>query len=223
MSGRLSKNILLALQQANYERIVQYIVNTCEAIVNDYEQINKKLPNNENQIRTIMLEEYMDNNHIRAEHGMSEYSFTPETMENYDGNGNYIGRADIRVKLKTDFEKREAYYIVECKRIDGKGELNKKYVGEGVARFITQKYSSYYGKNIMLGFVINQINISNNATLIEGIQNADHNHYMHGSFDLTVKGSKSEVYKCCYQLGDRDLELRHIFVDYSSIVESGHI
>lgn len=43
---------------------------------------------------------------------------------------------------------------IECKRIDGTADLNKKYVKEGVARFVTQKYSSYYGRNVMLGFVV---------------------------------------------------------------------
>jgi len=219
MSGRLNKNILLALQQANYEQIVQYIVEICEAVANDFEFMNRRLPNNENQIRTIILEEYLDNDEIRRKHGMSEYSFSPETMENYDGNGNYIGRADIRIKLKTDFEKREAYYIVECKRLDGKMSLNKKYVGEGVSRFITKKYSSYYGKNIMLGFVIKQIDISNNAVLIERYQNTDNSENMYGSFDLVAKRSKSEVYKCQYKIEKGDLELRHIFIDYSGIIE----
>lgn len=138
----------------------------------------------------------------------------------YDGNGNYIGRADICIKLKSDFEKREAYYIVECKRLDGKSDLNKKYVCEGVARFITRKYSSYYGKNIMLGFVIKQIDISKNTVLIESIQNTDKNKYMHGNFDLTIARTKSEVYKCQYHIENGDLELRHIFADYSEIIES---
>lgn len=220
MSGRLNKSILIALQQANYEQINQYVVDICETVVNDFKLINRKLPNNENQIRTIMLEEYLDNDTIRNAHGMSEYRFTPETMENYDGNGNYIGRADIRIKLKTDFEKREAYYIIECKRLDGKSDLNKKYVCEGVARFITRKYSSYYGKNIMLGFVIKQIDISKNTVLIETIQNAENNKYMHGKFDLTTATAKSKVYNCQYHIENCDLELRHIFVDYSDIVES---
>ena len=61
--------------------------------------------------------------------------------ENYAGSGQHIGRVDIRILLKSDFEKDDAYYITECKRIDGSSDLNKKYVKEGVARFVTEKYS----------------------------------------------------------------------------------
>ena len=91
---------------------------------------------------------------------------------------------DIRILLKSDFEKEDAYYVIECKRIDGTSDLNKKYVKEGVARFVTQKYSSYYGRNIMLGFVVKKIDMSANAKLIEGIQNADLNQHAHGNLRL---------------------------------------
>lgn len=165
-----------------------------------------------------MLEEYLDNDQMRKSHYMQEYSFTPETQENYDGNGNYIGRADIRIKLKTDFDKHSAYYIVECKRIDGTSTLNEKYVKDGVARFVTQKYSSYYGKNIMIGFVVKKIALSMNAQKIENIQNASADSYMHGIFDMVLREKCHEMYKCTYQIESGELELRHIFSDFSGVI-----
>lgn len=216
MSGMLSRNILRALYRANFEKITTYIVNICELIVEDYENGQIKLPNDENKIRSIMLEEYM--NRCKDVYGMSGYKFDLEVPENYAGGGQHKGRVDIRVLLKSDFEKDDAYYIIECKRIDGSPGLNKKYVKEGVERFITKKYSSYYGRNIMLGFVVKKINVSANTKLIENIQNADPNQCMHGNFQLVKSERVTESYKCMYQTQPGEVELYHIFSDYSSIM-----
>lgn len=216
MSGMLNKDILKALYRANFEKITAYILNICELIVEDYERKQFKLPNEENKIRSIMLEEYMKTQ--KGIYGMSDYRFELEVPENYAGNGQHIGRVDIRILLKSDFEKEDAYYIIECKRIDGTADLNKKYVKEGVARFVTQKYSSYYGRNIMLGFVVKKIDVSANAKLIEKIQNAELDQYMHGDFQLVESEGVTESYKCMYQIPSGEVELRHIFSDYSSIM-----
>lgn len=216
MSGVLNKNILNALYRANFEKITKYILDICELVAEDYQNKQLKLPNDENRIRSIMLEEYMKKQ--KASYGMSDYRFELETPENYTGSGQHIGRVDIRILLKSDFEKEDAYYIIECKRIDGTADLNKKYIKEGVARFVTQKYSSYYGRNIMLGFVVKKIDISANTKLIEGIQNSDLDQNMHGNFQLVNSDNLTESYKCMYQIQSGELELRHIFSDYSSIM-----
>ena len=59
MSGILNKNILEALYRANFEKITNYIIDICELVVEDYEKRQIKLPNDENKIRSIMLEEYL--------------------------------------------------------------------------------------------------------------------------------------------------------------------
>lgn len=217
MSGMLNRNILRVLYRANFEKIITYILDICALIVKDYEERQLKLPNDENKIRSIMLEEYM--NKQKAAHGMSGYKFELEVPENYAGSGQHIGRVDIRILLKNDFEKDDAYYIIECKRIDGSSDLNKKYVKEGVARFVTEKYSSYYGRNIMLGFVVKKIDISSNVKLIEEIQNADLSQQMHGNFEFIESKDVTESYKCMYQIQSGEIELCHIFSDYSSIME----
>lgn len=217
MSGMLNRKILRELCRANFEKIITYILDICALIVKDYEERQLKLPNDENKIRSIMLEEYM--NKQKAAHGMSGYKFELEVPENYAGSGQHIGRVDIRILLKSDFEKDDAYYIIECKRIDGSSDLNKKYVKEGVARFVTEKYSSYYGRNIMLGFVVKKIDISSNVKLIEEIQNADWSQQMHGNFEFIESKDVTESYKCMYQIQSGKIELCHIFSDYSSIME----
>lgn len=216
MKGMLNRNILQALYRASFEKITNYIFEISELVVEDYEKKQLKLPNDENKIRSIMLEEYMKR--YKDAYGMSDYRFELEVPENYAGNGKHIGRVDIRILLKNDFEREDAYYIIECKRIDGTSELNKKYVKEGVARFVTQKYSSYYGRNIMLGFVVKEIDVSANAKLIEEIQNAELDQHMHGDFQLVVSKGVTESYKCMYHILSGEVELRHIFADYANIM-----
>lgn len=216
MSGMLNRCFLNALYRTDFDKIVAYILYICDLMVEDHENNNLKLPNDENKIRSIMLEEYM--NKHKNECGMLGYRFEPEVLENYAGAGKYKGRVDIRILLKSDFEKEDAYYIVECKRIDGTSGMNKKYVKEGIARFITQKYSSYYGRNIMLGFVVKKIDVASNTKLIEEIQNADSNEHMRGKFELLSSGRWAQNYKCLYRIESGEVELRHIFSDYSSII-----
>lgn len=216
MKEILNKNILQALYRANFEKITNYILDICDLVVEDYEKKQLKLPNDENQIRSIMLEEYMKRQ--KGVYGMSDYRFELEVPENYAGNGKHIGRVDIRIVLKNDFEKEDAYYIIECKRIDGTSALNKKYIKEGVSRFVTKKYSSYYGRNIMLGFVVKRIDVSANVKRIEEIQNSESDQQMHGAFQFVKSKGVTESYKCTYQIHSGEVELRHIFSDYSSIM-----
>lgn len=220
MTTILKKDILYKLYQANFEKIINYIQEISLLIIKEYENKNLKLPNNENQIRSIILEEYLTKQ--KNKYKMEDYRFLPEVFENYQGNGKYAGRVDIHVILKNDFPKEEAYYVIECKRIDGTKKMNKKYVEEGIARFITGKYTSYYHRNIMLGFIIKNINIYKNTLEIEKIQNASSDKKMHSSFVPTSNTSKNkniEAYECIYNINGNKLQLVHIFSNYSNIIK----
>lgn len=203
----------------DFEQISKFILEVCERTREDYELENKKLLNNENHIRTIMLERYMRNNDFCKKHQMSDYRFDAETPENYDGNGDYIGRADVRVVLKTDFTNYNAYYLIECKRIDGTLALNKKYIDNGILRFTTQYYSSYYSKNIMLGFVVRQVDLTANSQKIEDLQNSSDNKILHGDFQLIYNNRYNQMYTCIYNTELGKLELRHIFSDISEVTD----
>lgn len=216
--GKFRREISEALRRDDFERISKYIVESCELLSADYQGQGRRMPNHENTIRNILLEEYLDDDDRRASCGVGDYRFMPEIMEHYDGQGSYIGRADIRVLLKTDFGRRNAYYLVECKRLDGSRNLNREYVEEGVARFVSRKYSAYYGKGIMLGFVVSQINIAQNAQEIESLQNESARPSMHGNFAMLDIRASQETYRCIYQIQDGELELRHTFVDFSGVV-----
>ena len=71
---------------------------------------------------------------------------------------------------------------------------------------------------MMLGFVVKKIDISSNTKLIEEIQNADSNEYLHGNFEFIESEGVTESYKCIYQIQSGEIELRHIFSDYSNII-----
>lgn len=101
-------------------------------------------------------------------------------------------------------------------------EILEHYDGQGSymggARFVSRKYSAYYGKGIMLGFVVSQINIAQNAQEIESLQNESARPSMHGNFAALDIRASQETYRCIYQIQDGELELRHTFVDFSGVV-----
>lgn len=68
----------------------------------------------------------------------------------------------------------EAYYVIECKRVNsinvnGTSGLNSEYISEGICRFTSGKYSSYYKTNGMIGFVVEPMDINANVTSINNL------------------------------------------------------
>jgi len=122
-------------------------------------QKNRTVPhNNENAIRDILLE-YLTDTQVRQNSCLIEgYRFDKEVDENE-------GRVDIKIIDKNDFEEHDAYYVIECKRLDGYSTLNKAYITDGINRFTTGYYSSYYGINGMIGFIVKKININTNTNM----------------------------------------------------------
>ena len=120
--------------------------------------------------------------------------------------------------MKVDFKKSNAYYTIECKRLDGSNLLNRAFVDDGVFRFIDLKYSSYYKKSGMLGFVvepnINLIKISKKILEYQNEKNIKSN---------SIFESKYEGTDCSYEIirhiASNDLKLDYIFFDFSSIIE----
>ncbi|MGG8497281.1 hypothetical protein ACQY1Q_12760 [Tenacibaculum sp. TC6] len=121
------------------------------------------LENDENKIRDLLLLNYLKNNEIRRKVDLLQWHFEREVQEDHS-----IGRTDIKVISPNTFEKQEAYYILECKRLDntniiGTSGLNAKYIENGINRFITKYYSSYYRVNGMIGFVVEDLKIDENV------------------------------------------------------------
>lgn len=156
--------------------------------------------NDENAIRDILLN-YLKDTKIRNEDCIIEgYRFDKEVDE-------FEGRVDIKIIDINDFENHDAYYVVECKRLDGRSVLNRDYVKHGINRFITSYrsskcrpyYSSYYGVNGMIGFVIKEINIDEN---------------MHNIGDFFNQIEKDKLYDSTHDT----LKLYHLMMDFSKNV-----
>ncbi len=121
------------------------------------------LENDENKIRDILLLNYLKNDKIREKVDLLEWHFEREVQEDHS-----IGRTDIKVISPNTFKKQKAYYILECKRLDntntaGTSGLNAKYIENGIDRFITKYYLSYYRVNGMIGFVVEDLKIDENV------------------------------------------------------------
>lgn len=132
---------------------------------------NVSLNNDENKIRDVLYLNYLNNNSIRRKIGLKDYYFDREIHEDRTK-----GRTDIRVLSLNSFEDTSAYYVIECKRVNGinqngKTGLNGEYILEGICRFVSEKYSSYYKTNGMIGFVVEPIDIHKNITSINTLLN----------------------------------------------------
>ena len=178
--------------------------------------------NDENGIRDILLLNYLKNREIKRKVKLTNYRFDREITEDTTK-----GRVDIRIISKNDFEIDEAYYVIECKRLDNKNlwgttGFNAEYVNNGIRRFIEGKYSTYYGVNGMIGFVVEQMDISANIINI--------NKLLRGNFSdantetvLTshsfIKNFKYQYYSIHKDIKDRKIKLYHLMFDFSANIE----
>jgi len=177
------------------------------------------LRNNEDSITNRLIDKYLnaEPNYFRYE------AQSPENFD--DGTDCYIGRTDIKVVSSDYFRDAQAYHVIECKRIDGSYALNKKYITDGVARFLypgeKPKYSSFYMQNIMFGYVVQAIDIPVNKEEIKDMQDRILENVEAKDFLLLRKnGSNYYVYSCQYQTSERSIELRHLFYNFSMVIRN---
>lgn len=205
-----------------YNIIITALIKSCKLMTENCRSDKLNIPNHEEKIRTYLLENYLENDKVRCMTGLSgvPVRFLPEVPENYDEDSNtYIGRTDIRVLSSNWFSNAKDYYIVECKRLDGTKFLNKKYVDEGIGRFVgdSPKYSSYNNRNIMLGFVVKEIDC---FVVIHEI--SDIHLKRIGCLidkDITIIENAKD-YCICESAYTNHLNLSHIFYDISGVVSS---
>lgn len=150
----------------NFEDILSKITICYHKMIVDYSTIE----NNENAIRDILLLKYLKNDKIREEIGLINlYNFEREVQEDESK-----GRTDIKITTRDIFKKTKAFYTIECKRLDnvnttGTSGLNAEYVSNGIERFTSKKYSSYYRVNGMIGFIVEKLDIHQNIENINTI------------------------------------------------------
>lgn len=222
MGGFQNQLLNQNFKQNFYDIIITALIRSCKIMIENCCSNKLNIPNHEEKIRTHLLENYLENEKIRCAIGLSDVKirFLPEVLENYDADTNtYIGRTDIRVLSSNWLSNPNDYYIVECKRLDGTKSLNQKYVDEGICRFVgdTPKYSSYNNKNIMLGFVVKDIDCSVVISEITDI----HNERIGDIIDKDITPIvKSKDYYLCESVYTNQLSLSHIFYNVSSVIIS---
>lgn len=214
----------LAINQIVADAIIndikEKVMLCCDMMEKDLSKAGKKINNNELVIRDYLLEGYLQNNAIRRQLKMLEFLFQPEVREKASSTvSNKYGNVDIKILIrKLSFDDTKAYFIIECKRIDGTITLNGKYVADGVCRFVSKNsyYSTYKNNNFMLGFVIKNIDINNNAKIISNIQDYQKDISVYQPFSR--QSQNTFVYSSKYYHKFKIVELIHIFYDFSRVV-----
>jgi len=126
-----------------------------------------KFGNNEIVICNYLFSNYLNNDEMMQRIGLEDYIFIPETPENYV-DSKPVGRVDFQVFSTDRFRHRNRYFIIECKRLDGGSDLNRKYIDKGIRRFvdIPPKYTSHFKMNCMLGIAVKTFDFEENINNI---------------------------------------------------------
>lgn len=206
--------------ELEFERILTGITACYKMMIKD----NVSVPqNDENRIRDILYNDYLNNNKIRNYLKLRPYLFDCEVAE-YDKKGHLTGYVDFKISTQNTFVESNAYYSIECKRLDNKKPmgttgLNADYIKEGIMRFVTVQYSSHRGINGMIGFVVGKMNIDNNIKSINGLLT---NNYKSTNTQkkLThvdcIKKFKYSYYSIHNDIEDKKIKLYHLMFDFSA-------
>ncbi len=218
MGGFKTESINSAFATGIINIIIAHLTNCSNQMKEDCIANDNLLKNDEDVITNRLSAMYLN-----TEPGIFRYQ--TQSPEHYDGETDrYIGRTDIKVISRDYFRDEKAYHIVECKRIDGTTTLNQKYITEGVKRFFSPapqpKYSSYYLQNIMFGYVVQAIDIPENADKIDKLQGSLLKEAVAAQFMLRQnESSQCYVYACEYIAADIGrIELSHLFFDFTDAI-----
>lgn len=220
MGGFQDQSLNQNFKQRFCDIIITALITGCKLMVEDCYERHLTIQNHEEKIRTHLLENYLENDDARSILGLElvPVRFLPEVLENYDRTTDtYAGRTDIRVVSSNWLSNRQDYYTVECKRIDGTSSLNKKYVDEGICRFIgdAPKYPSFNNQNIMLGFLVKDIDYILTIEEICDIHKKSIGEII--AKDITIL-KRAGDYCLCESAYINQLSLSHIFYNISSVV-----
>jgi len=187
---------------------------------------NTSLPNDENEIRNILRKDYLNNRKIRDRIKFTgKYNFDREVPEDND-----IGRVDIKVTTLDTLKEPEAYYIIECKRlnnvnISGTTGLNAEYIKSGILRFVERKYSAYYQINGMIGFVVEHMDIGKNINNINILLNKNFketNTERILVFINFIKNFKYSYFSVHKDIKEKEIKLYHLMFDFSKNIENSN-
>ena len=209
------------------KKIIAYLVECSQQMHSDCAKTGDFLPNDEDQITDKLIEHYLWTTNPSV---LEELRFSPQPYVHYglrekSGKNSFLGRSDIQVIRADHFGKPKAFFLVECKRIDGTSTLNKLYVSDGVYRFFEPqtdgepKYPSYYKRNFMFGYVVKAIDVLQNVDEIEKFQKTLLEGVVAGNMLLIENnGSEHYVCECHYTASEEPLDLTHLFFDFSTVM-----
>lgn len=225
MSGFKNIELNEILKKETFEDMINFIFVSLEQMKKDLLLQDKKLENNENKIRTHLLENYLNNSEFRKRVDFEDLYliFNAEVAEGYDKEDEeYRGRVDIKVYSFNTMSNNKNYYIIECKRLDGSKQLNEKFFIEGICRFVLDKpkYSSFNNKNVMLGFIVKNINIESNTEEINEIQKENENVDIIQEMNKCGKDKEEYyLYKSKYRCESKKIELSHMFYNLYEVIK----
>lgn len=200
--------------ERQFEEILQKITACYRLMVAD----EVVLENNENKIRDVLLLDYLKSNQVRNDIGLLPWHFEREVPEDQT-----IGRTDIKVISQNTFIKQEAYYILECKRLDnvntnGRTGLNAKYIENGVCRFTSQYYTSYHRVNGLIGFIIEKLDIHSNVNKINTLLSSSFENISTTkqiTRDDFIEGFEHHYHSIHSNNNGSELKLYHLMFDFS--------
>jgi hypothetical protein len=181
---------------------------------------NIVVPNDENEIRNVLLDSYLNDDMVRNKTDLIWYSFNKEVPEQ-------DGRVDIKVEFRNPFISTKAYYIIECKRLENKNTtgisgLNAEYVKNGIYRFVSKYYSTNCGVNAMIGFVVETMCIRSN---VENIRSLLQNNFTNCNTTKTIQEeSFIPDFEFHYSSEHRNIDsedfiLYHLMLDFSDNIK----
>ncbi|WP_051435889.1 hypothetical protein [Tenacibaculum sp. 47A_GOM-205m] len=191
-------------QQRDFEYVISVIYTCYNKMLQNYSVIE----NNENKIRNRLYKDFLKPVKVKEGLSIDKWIFHPEVPEIDDSYHEY-GRTDIMLYLSDEYLKSEnAYYVIECKRIDGGKTLNDAYIQNGMNRFIGEKYPVYNNKAGMLGFVVKSININDNS--VENLKLKKNNVISNANFEYISQHTTSS---------GKDFCIYHLMLDFSSKIK----
>lgn len=224
MRGFIDTTINRTISRGILRDILSKVLICCEMMKKDCLEGKMKIKNLEEDIRDYLFHNYLNDDDVMAQVGLSEFRFFPEVPDNYQNN-KPVGRIDLQVISIDMFRYRERYFTIECKRIDGSKTLNRYYIDEGIKRFVKSKplYPSYFEMNSMFGFVVKEIDINKNMTKINDLQKEYYKDIKIKTpiSSLNISLKHNYTFESEYFLDETDILLFHIFYDFSSIIDEG--
>ncbi|QES93787.1 hypothetical protein F0358_14180 [Empedobacter brevis] len=199
-----------------FELVLSKIIQCYQLMINR----DTTLDNDENLIRDHLYLNYLNDNTIRREIGLKDYYFDREIQEDRTN-----GRTDIRVLSSYSFEDTDAYYILECKRLNsvntnGKTGLNGEYVKNGICRFTSKTYSTYYKTNGMIGFIVDSVDILQNINCIN--QLIANQHETNTTSNIQFRGIIPDFdYSYCskHTIENENIMLYHLMFNFSKNIK----